>query len=309
MYRTLTLQRGGSRHRHCQDRFLVQDTGKELLVAVADGHGSAPYTRSGLGARFACRAAIDLLRQVPDDIFPAALKTRFDRMVQRHLAFHPLEDWEKERAQSLPSSEAVYGTTLLCARITDKGATVFQLGDGEICVLDFLGNCLPALPSDPNCVGNITSSLVNGMEFCCRHFRTVHYSEPIGGIVLTTDGCEGGSFPAAWAMLPDNQGVLEKIMDTTNHGDDQTLVLAFDPAAAAEAAFLANMQAYQQSLTTARIRAEEEEEYARLNEFLVLSLKKLNTLKADPTAYKGLLARIAAAKDRFFALDEKLKGA
>ena len=221
--------------RHCQDNFRILTSQDKVYVAVADGHGGIPYVRSGLGSKFATAAAIKLLQaNVPPEEFPKAVKETFDRMVAKHLAHRPLEDWEaarmKEWDERLPAHYA-YGTTLMAAVMTVEGATVFQMGDGEIHALDTQGNLMDALPEDPHCCENISTSMVQSNDWVLQHFRYRELKD-CSALMLYTDGYSGPWSMAKGLLDTENLNAhIEHILSKVNHGDDQTFVMVYLPEA------------------------------------------------------------------------------
>ena len=312
-YNLCTLQRTGSAHRVCQDRLSVLREGDRLLLVAADGHGGRPYARSGLGARFACAAAMAVLRQTDENVL-AAVKDRYDAMVAKHLAMRPPQPWEAERLGDLPPS-ALYGATLLAAVLTKEDTRVYQLGDGEIHALKQDGTFFPSLPEDEGCHGSMTTSLANGREVAVAHARQSRYPEPAAALMLFTDGCDGGMLQAAAGLAKPSslQEQLEAMLRRTNRGDDQTFLLAYDPEAVEKASFRENLTHVLQTLQAESKRnkreCREREDYEQLHSYLQLAARKaarmsrrnspeleayLQTLKPGYERYEQLRARFAA---------------
>lgn len=245
MHQVIARCRTGSshimRHKPCQDRLCHVQTPDFTLVAVADGHGSAEYTRSGLGARFAVYAAQKILpSDAPDEEVVGDIKWLYDHMVARHMARHPLS----EREMGLLSAArlhpvAAYGCTLAVAVIdyAHNSTTRYCLGDsGVFCITS--GHFPPPLPEDPACVGSATSSMCQSPETVKQHFRIQHLDGSIMAAVgVYSDGAEAEEWRAAEALFDDEASEesmetrVEKLLKLTDHGDDQTFVLAVDPAA------------------------------------------------------------------------------
>lgn len=295
-------------HRHCQDACLIRQLPESTVLAVADGHGGSAYVRSGLGARFACAAAAKLLAAgISTEEFPAAMKDTFDRMTQKHLLHRPLEDWESERLRGLPPLQS-YGTTLLAAHLTPEGTRVFQLGDGGIHALDSHGRFLPELPPDPDCLGSITTSLVQPGEQVHSHFRSAFYKD-CAVITLFTDGyCCSGRPIGLLEALGDPEAT-EAALKKGWRGDDQTLLLAVLSDAAASEAFSVGFE------KEARLVREEEAarkvtvkaalEYRELYCYLQLAAKTRERMTAgqDPRL-EEFNARLQKKLARFNALSD-----
>lgn len=311
-YNITSVRKTGSAHRVCQDRFRTVCDQDRLILIAADGHGGRPYTRSGLGARFACAAAEAALRAgIDDGSIPAAIKDRYDAMVAKHLALRPLEAWELERLGGRARRE-VYGATLLAAMITPDSTLLVQLGDGEIHALKEDGTFFPRLPDDSACRGNLTTSLCNSRAFALDSFRVIRYPEPAAALMMFTDGCEGGLLQAASGVadLPCLQAHLDAMLRTTNHGDDQTFLLAVDAGAVEQAAFRDTLTAALEDMKAAAKRARQEardrEDYMQLCSYMSLALRRANRMKQknDPEL-EVFLQKLKPSYERYLQLQAR----
>ena len=291
--RILTRNLQGKNHRRahnkpCQDRLLVHQ-GKDLLLVVADGHGGAPYCRSGMGARIACQAAADILSQgdkADDAQTAAAIKEKFDRLVRRHLARHPLSQQEKERLQGSPAATA-YGTTLSAAAIRANAATVYQIGDGGVYLLDEKGRFLPPLEADSDCAGCVTSSMAYDMDRYLEHIRIRHYPGRPAAAMLFSDGYVfSSSLPWQAACLLRRSDGLEAAFDQLlregDHGDDQTFILAFDPDLTSTPDFWDGLDTEEAKGRLAQRLASLQAEQERRLCWLQLALQKARCLQDNP---------------------------
>lgn len=308
------LQKRGSRHSFCQDYYVTAHHEKRMILVVSDGHGAATYTRSGWGANFACNAMVEVLQSgiAPADV-PAAVKDLYDVLVAEHLAEHPLADWEVERVGNDPHC-AVYGATLLAACITPNGTDLYQLGDGEIHALDASGSFLPALPEDELCRGNLTTSIAHNRDFALKHFRTMHYDAPVTAIMLMSDGCDGGFLRTANALsdTPQLENTLRAMLRTTDRGDDQTVLLAYDPGAV-------NTEDFHHGLTDAVLEAQKKarrarkamrelEELEQLRCFLNLAYRNIERMRAESNPRLQAYAdSLVPSYERFMQLSEKIQ--
>ena len=162
-------------------------------LEIADGHGSARYTRSHVGARLAVRVAVERLSAFvrehgastelpgPDalDALPAALSEGWEAAVQAHLAAEPLDE-------DTPLTR--YGATLLAAAWTRHWGVWLQLGDGDIVVIGRDGTVERPVPGDPRLLGNETTSLATpgcwrDFRLCARRFETAPAL-----VMVATDG-------------------------------------------------------------------------------------------------------------------------
>ncbi|WP_083977588.1 protein phosphatase 2C domain-containing protein [Kitasatospora azatica] len=182
-----------------------------VLVAVADGHGSAAHTRSHQGAKFAVEVFLELaaefarlaldggsalaqLRTQAQQRMPWNIVRAWEQRCAQDLREDPLEGRPAPAAGEKPSRRDLvpYGSTLLGAVITPGLVVAWQLGDGELTLvnLDGTGPLLPLAPEQPE-LGDETDSL------CSRdaaQLIRVHWSpiagaaQPPGLLMLSTDG-------------------------------------------------------------------------------------------------------------------------
>lgn len=249
MHQVIARCRTGSshimRHKPCQDRLCrVQTPDFTLVAVVADGHGGKEYTRSGLGARFAVYAAKKILpSDAPDEEVVKDIKWLYDHLVARHLSRHPLSDREMgllSAARLHPV--AAYGCTLAAAVIDyTRGTTSrYCLGDSGVFCIDTDGRFPPSMPEDPACVGSATSSMCQSPETVKEHFRIQHLNGIMAAVGVYSDGAEAEDWRAAEVLFSKGddeestesmENRVEKLLKVTDHGDDQTFVLAVEPEA------------------------------------------------------------------------------
>jgi serine/threonine protein phosphatase PrpC len=167
------------------------DAPRRVVLAVADGHGSARCFRSDSGARLAVAAATQTLDRLAgsglDIAEPGivrkvveALHRRWIRGVARALAAAPLTEVELEalarkegmgaRRQVERNPRLAFGSTVLAALVTETYVLYVQLGDGDILVVGADGGVSRPLAADPRLFGNATTSLCS--YDAVRSFRT-----------------------------------------------------------------------------------------------------------------------------------------
>ena len=171
------------------------------VLALADGHGSARYPRSHIGAAIAVEHAaqlvheflngqangdnMSLIKDATEDWLPRALVRDWLKAVTDHLDRQPLS----ENELALSDGSIAYGTTLLVAAITERFALYLQLGDGEILSVSERGEVSRPMPKDDRLFGNETTSLCAPDAW--RDFRVSFHpftqSTP-ALILLSTDG-------------------------------------------------------------------------------------------------------------------------
>lgn len=186
-----------------------------LVLAVADGHGGAAYTRSHIGAAYAVNTALRVLARdllprlltpdVPPDLthikrlcdewLPKVLVRRWQERVRRFTERYPFTAQDSgclptDGAQNAADLLTPYGATLVAALLTEKFHLYLQLGDGDILIVDGDGAVRrPALAVDTRLLGNETTSLC--MADAWRSVRLAF--QPVVGampalILLSTDG-------------------------------------------------------------------------------------------------------------------------
>jgi serine/threonine protein phosphatase PrpC len=202
----------GASHRRAglpnQDAVLAQDSadGTTGVLAVADGHGSAHSPRSGQGAEFAVKIAVqellpfrdELARQaIPDEeieahvrqqILPRLIDRWREQVAQDH-ELHPFEDCADPASWNGPRLWLAYGTTLLAAASLPGGLLLLQLGDGDVLLVQPGGGVEPPLERDERLLANETTSLsaVNAAkEFRVKWLPDSSYRPAL--VLLATDG-------------------------------------------------------------------------------------------------------------------------
>lgn len=181
-WRTLTASVRGAAHersgRPNQDALRVArfDAGRALLVALADGHGSAKSFRSQCGAHLAVSTAYWAFRHLFDsarppsvkhwaeDRLPLGLVRCWQARVGRLLQHHPvtpieLDGLDTAARQQLDAHPLVaYGSTLLTVVVTPGFILYLQLGDGDILTVSAEGEVERPFSRDPRLLANETTS-------------------------------------------------------------------------------------------------------------------------------------------------------
>jgi serine/threonine protein phosphatase PrpC len=185
-----------------------------LVMAVADGHGSAKSFRSDVGARFAVDTSVDCIRELLADVdgkdlsfvkrffeeqLPREIERRWKATVAQQLLERPLLATELSAVDDKQGSNArhavaenpslAYGTTLLIVVVHEVFVACLQLGDGDILVVDANGDVQRPIADDPRLFANETTSL--GGQDSWREFRSQFQAlagRPPELIVVATDG-------------------------------------------------------------------------------------------------------------------------
>lgn len=228
-----------------------------VILAVADGHGSASYPRSNVGAQFAAELFAAKGREFGALVRPGRLPWLRD-YARYELPEQLVRDWQARvwahwarqpgpEGADAPREEVLrmYGSTLIGAVLAPGLFVAWQLGDGELTVVDADGRVrLPLAPEHAE-LGDETASL------CLRkawHLVRVHWEplpEPARAprlITLSTDGLSK-SFASDAGFTEFTAGLYERLASrglpgieqdvprwleaaSRHSGDDTTLALA-----------------------------------------------------------------------------------
>ena len=110
-----------------QDYIDYKEDDKYIICSVADGHSTPFFKHSLEGARFACKASIEVLSENFDmDIkkLKEKLESRWRSLVEEH--------YKKNYPNVFKIEYIKYSTTLLSVLITDSFILYLKLGDGDI---------------------------------------------------------------------------------------------------------------------------------------------------------------------------------
>ena len=194
-----------ARGARCQDHSASYNDEERTIITACDGHGGDVYIRSHIGAAFASRAAIDVLRDVDRpslfrgrwEGFAECLRLnvlcRWNELVEAHLKKHPIRSGEisnltAQEVLSLKKNPVkAYGTTLNAAMILGTKIICVTIGDGG-CFLVKGGVASSAFPEDEDePVANVTYSLCQDDAF--THLQvSIHDLSAYDGAVVCTDG-------------------------------------------------------------------------------------------------------------------------
>ena len=240
--------------------YLISEDKEQVIVAVADGHGSKKCFRSDIGSKF----AVDVLRNTFEEYLTRKIFDDFQsgfsgieqdlaktihrqwlEKVEKHLKENPFTPEEELIDPKVVKNQKIsYGTTLLGALITNSYIIYLQLGDGDILVVNENSVTRP-IPKDENLIANETYSLCD--TEACAYFKFCYH--PIIGqlpdlIMMSTDGYSN-SFPndnefqktaLDYTNLYNEEGldfirrnIKEWLTETTvnGSGDDLTTILVF----------------------------------------------------------------------------------
>lgn len=178
-----------------------------LLVALADGHGSAKSFRSQRGARLAVAVAQKVcghlftlgrpsqIKHWAEEQLPLALvrqwRARVERALQRQpftaAELEPLDAAARRQVEARPA--LAYGTTLLAVVVAPAFILYLQLGDGDLLTVSAEGVVDRPLPGDSRLIANETTSLCSDQAWreVRVRFQTLAGAPP-ALILAATDG-------------------------------------------------------------------------------------------------------------------------
>jgi serine/threonine protein phosphatase PrpC len=224
------------------------DQGLPLILAIADGHGSAKSFRSQLGAAHAVQIAIaeltdflqlhdpqrlaarsrDLkqLEQSLQQDFAEQLVRIWQAQIQEHLQAHPFTEAEFQKLKAKDGEVAcqmvrqnpwlAYGATLLATVVTPQFMLYLQLGDGDILCVDRRGQSYRPLPVDPDLIANETTSLClpQAWEWLRCKLSPIPAPDLVPNLILlSTDGYANSFVSEAdfCKVGPDYQQMLQEL--------------------------------------------------------------------------------------------------
>ena len=184
-----------------QDALHYSEQQAPLVLAVADGHGSAKCFRSQQGAQFAVQCAVSImqervsntlsvqdLRWLAEENLSKTLVQSWRSAVTADVQTNPFTDAERPLLPTNQEPYLAYGSTLLVAVITTSALLLMQLGDGDILVVSADGQVQRPIAADTRLIGNETTSLCG--KDAWQQFRTAVWplTHQPALIVLATDG-------------------------------------------------------------------------------------------------------------------------
>lgn len=166
----------------CQDAYAYENLGEIVVVAVADGLGSA--RRSGEGASLSAQQAINYLKDIEDGL-PENTEVWIDALSKTFLSVREaLEHKAKEDNQALKD----FATTLILSVITDEWLAIGHIGDGAVVMLDSNNKVRMASPPQESEYVNEVVPLT--ADDALEQTRYYVYKENIKAVALLTDGLQ-----------------------------------------------------------------------------------------------------------------------
>lgn len=119
-----------------QDYIDYKEDDKYIICSVADGHSTTFFKHSLDGARFACKASIDVLSESFDMDISKLEEKLMNYEIQKQIDSRWRSLVEEHYKKNYPNVFKIeyikYSTTLLSVLITDKFILFLKLGDGDI---------------------------------------------------------------------------------------------------------------------------------------------------------------------------------
>lgn len=119
-----------------QDYIDYKEDDKYIICSVADGHSTDFFKYSLYGAKFACKASIDVLSENFDMDMNMLKEKLINYEIQKQIDSRwrllVEEHYKKNHPNVFKIEYIKYSTTLLSVLITDKFILYLKLGDGEI---------------------------------------------------------------------------------------------------------------------------------------------------------------------------------
>jgi serine/threonine protein phosphatase PrpC len=197
-----------------QDCLKSVSEGGQVILALADGHGSAKSFRSDAGSRFAVAVSIEFaaellkaarladrqfLSMVQDQLkthLPKRIVQSWKERVDEDLARNPFTDSElnalteqdgvESRRRVEQDNRLAYGSTLITAIAMESFAVFWQIGDGDVLTISGDREVSRPIRGDERLIANETTSLCSTDAW--RMFRSAVLGKPAPMIMLSTDG-------------------------------------------------------------------------------------------------------------------------
>ena len=189
------LRNTGVKHKRlfqpCQDSTLAELNDKFAIIAVSDGHGHQMHSQSETGSAIACISAVETIKEwITSGRMNSMNQSVSDvsRLIVSEWRKRVLENFADRCTEVTGGSQSgvytLYGTTLLCAAVTEEYAYIFQIGDGKTIL--FKSDCSIYSPIEDTVSEHPDSLCLEDAE---SRFRVaVVPSHDIKSVVLCTDG-------------------------------------------------------------------------------------------------------------------------
>lgn len=202
------------------------DEGAPIVMAISDGHGSAGSFRSDRGAQLAVSVACqtfsefvsnatglaqeEAAAELQKTCFPALLR-RWRTSVKDDFEANPMTEDDVRLLNGKAAEQGgelddealylAYGATLLVVCLCDDYVIYFQLGDGDIVVVDEFEEVGSPLPEDAALIANETHSLCSRDALQQVRFKVVPLARQCPLMILMCTDGYSNAFESRQAFL------------------------------------------------------------------------------------------------------------
>ncbi len=210
-WKTMSCSVQGARHEHhqtpCQDAVLIQEFDDMVLLAVADGHGDAKHALSDRGSQFAVEIACQIIKEALCSIDEEKTSQEVQKILHSSISGRIAWEWNTRCKKDASSTSATnidgewskevvsYGSTLIAIGISKNWLIAYQLGDGDILMIDS-NNQPHFLFQEEEISGVFTYSLCQPNHLERTQIHCQKHRNHLSRILICTDGirdCLSGS--------------------------------------------------------------------------------------------------------------------
>lgn len=232
----------------CQDSSVYLATEEYVFCGVADGHGDKKHAMSHIGSKLALEVAhpilFDALRSLSQPISPRDWTT-IQSNIEKRIRWEWNCECKRYMGEQSPTGEWTqellnFGTTLLATCQSEHGTLFFQLGDGDIAIMNDAEEVQFIFEEDDDVTGTITHSLCRPFEENISKCTLLHLPPSIRMVLLSSDGirdCLQGDRNRFSTILPwlnskrnDDTETLNKWLysiSNNGNGDDISLSIHY----------------------------------------------------------------------------------
>lgn len=192
-----------------QDYLEIESMPEGLICTIADGHSGDFFTHSHKGSKFACKAAIEVIKKyINKDMNEIEILLK-EKVLQKEIC----DKWRYlvslDMKENLPSvfkyNTFKYGTTLLLVLIKENYILYMKLGDGDILLKKHnkIENALPVYKK------NIVESMSQEKSYEKIIYKIEKNEKDTSDIIIFSDGFEN-SFVSYDDMIEDINNTIIK---------------------------------------------------------------------------------------------------
>lgn len=202
-----------SSQKPCQDYSVHFQNDIASVIIVSDGHGSANFTRSDRGSKFACEVTLEAIDgflqdlnlnklendSQRDDVVAQLCKyilLQWNNRIEKDVADFPFTEEEVEKVSDKYKTrylngnavEHAYGCTLIFVIVTRDFCLAVRNGDGQCVTVNRDGSFATPIPWNDNCEFNVTTSLCD--HEAIESFRYYYATDLPAAIFIGSDGVD-----------------------------------------------------------------------------------------------------------------------